>query len=352
MKDKLNMNFIGDGGVSDAVRLRLPAEKLIERGILEGQFTDLSTFMDRKLRVKLDEVWESGDEWYTKSKASVLTRPSLPELLGGLRDKHGHTLICDVDDDFHAIPEHHPGYRAVGPGNLDFLERHSVAMRMADIVTTTTDELANRITQKPINVKPEKIRVIPNGWDDSMWWNMRVPTSTVNIGWGGTITHRADFLLCRDALIEIALKYKDVRVVIAGDPEIYAMMKRIPEKQKMFLPMVRYEDYPHTLTYYDILLAPLENTNFNNGKSDIKLVDAGAAEIPFVASDVPIYSTGIWDEGGYLVRTKDEWFSALEELVLYDEIRERKGKKCREIAMPRHMNTLSDEWLAVYQEAL
>jgi glycosyltransferase involved in cell wall biosynthesis len=223
---------------------------------------------------------------------------------------------------------------------------------MADLVTVTTDELANRITQKPVDVRPERIRIVPNGWGDSKWFDLRVPTKTINIGWGGTITHRSDFLLCRDALIEIALKYEHVKIVIAGDPEIYGMMKRVSEAQKMFLPMVRYEDYPHTLTYYDILLAPLEDTPFNNAKSDIKLVDAGAAIIPFVASDMPVYSTGLWDDGGYLVNTKDEWFSALEELVTHDEIREAKGKKCREIAMVRHIDNLSKDWLAVYKEAL
>ena len=350
--NKLNISFIGDGGVSDAVRLRLPAEKLMENDEISGSFTDLSKFREGELgRIKWEQLWDAGDEVYEGTSMSVITRPVFPELVGGLRDKYGHFIVADVDDDFHSIPKSHVGYRAVGPGNQDFLERHRVSLRMADLVTTTTPELAARLSEDPIGVKADRVRIVPNGWGDNEWWGRTQQRDTVNIGWGGTITHRADFLLCLDALVEIAEKYKSVKIVIAADPEIYRMLKAVREEQKMFLPMVRYEDYPHTLTYYDILIAPLEDTRFNNAKSDIKLVDAGAARIPFVASDVPIYRSDLWRECGFLVRGKAQWFDALEELVLYPETRERMGEECGNQAELRHMNKLSQDWLKVYKEA-
>ena len=350
--DRLNISFIGDGGVSDAVRLRLPAEKLMENDEIDGSFTNLGQFRESELgNIKFDELWEAGDSAFKKSSVSVITRPVHPELLGGLKDKYGHTIVADVDDDFHSIPKSHVGYRAVGPGNQDFLERHRVALRMADLVTTTTPEMAIRLQADPIKVKADRIRIVPNGWGDSKWWGQKYTRDTVNIGWGGTITHRADFLLCLDALVEITMKYKFAKIVIAADPEIYRMLKQVKEQQKMFLPMVRYEDYPHTLTYYDILIAPLEDTPFNNAKSDIKLVDAGAAKIPFVASDVPIYQGDLWRECGFLVHGKDGWFEALEKLVLYPEIREMMGEECRNQAELRHISALSEDWLKIYKEA-
>jgi glycosyltransferase involved in cell wall biosynthesis len=269
-----------------------------------------------------------------------------------VKEKYGLPILADVDDDFHSIPKSHPGYMAVGPGNPKFLQGHKDCLDMADKVTVTTVELANRLSVPPLAVRPTKLEVISNGWGESEWWGKRYSRGTVNIGWGGTITHRSDFLLCKDALDYILSKYKYVKIVIAGDPEIYKMMDKVKESQKMFLPMVRYEDYPHTLCYYDILIAPLENNRFNGAKSDIKLVDAGAAQIPFVASDVPIYRDAIWQEGGYLVRGKDNWINALEELVLHDEVRERKGRACREAAWSRHIGKLSDLWVNVYKEVI
>ena len=348
---KLNICFIGDGGVSDAIRLRLSAEKLMENDKIAGSFVDLSRFRESELGfVSWDQLWESGDSAFKKASMSVVTRPVHAELIGGLRDKYGHKVVADVDDDFHSIPQSHVGYRAVGPGNQDFLERHRVSLRMADLVTTTTHELATRLRADPIKVKSEKIRIVPNGWGDSKWWGMKYRRNTINIGWGGTITHRADFLLCLDALVEITKKYAYAKIVVAADPEIYRMLKQVKEEQKMFLPMVRYEDYPHTLTYYDILIAPLENTRFNNAKSDIKLVDAGAAKIPFVASNVPVYETGFWEGGGYYVHGKSEWFDALESLVLYDTTRQEMGLIAGHHAKARHMNVLSKDWLEIYRE--
>jgi glycosyltransferase involved in cell wall biosynthesis len=346
MTDKINVIYIGDGGVSDAVRLRLPANHLIDEGVMKGSFINLSQFRT------VEQVMESAEKELEAADLAVFTRPAIPELMEQIIEKYDIPTVADLDDDFHAIPKSHPGYQAVGPGNPKHLRGHKKCLEMADKVTVTTLELANRISVPPLAVSPRKIEIIPNGWGDSQWWDYRYERDTVNIGWGGTITHRSDFLLCKDALDHILGKYKYVRIVIAGDPEIYKMFPKVKEPQKMFLPMVRYEDYPHTLMYYDILIAPLEDNLFNGAKSDIKLVDAGASKIPFVASDVPIYRDDIWQEGGYLVHGKNSWINALEELVLHDEVRARKGRECRRAAEARHMNVLAKDWLSVYKEAL
>jgi glycosyltransferase involved in cell wall biosynthesis len=342
----ISIVYIGDGGVSDAVRLRLPAHHLIEEKEIEGIFVSLDQFSTVK------QVLERSDDALSKADLAVFTRPANPELVEAVRERYGLAIVADVDDDFHALPKSHPGYMAVGPGNPAFLEKHITCLDMVDKITCTTAELATRLRILGAKHDFAPITVIPNGWGESEWWGWKFQRDTVNIGWGGTITHRADFVLCMDALLEIAYKYKYSKIVIAGDPEIYKMLKPVKEEQKMFLPMVRYEDYPHTLMYYDILLAPLENNYFNNAKSDIKLVDAGAAKIPYVASDVPIYQDNLWNDGGYLVSGKDSWFNALEELVLYPEIRKEKGERCRRAAEARHIALLAKDWMTVYEEAL
>jgi glycosyltransferase involved in cell wall biosynthesis len=345
--NKINIIYIGDGGVSDAVRLRLPANQLIDDGVLEGSFVNLAQFRT------LAQVLESAEQELEAADMAVLTRPAIPELVEALKEKYEFPIVADIDDDFYSISKSHPGYMAVGPGNPDFLEGHRLCLGMADVVTVTTTELANRVSVPPLAVPPPKIRVIPNGWGDSEWWGRKYDRDGwINIGWGGTITHRSDFLLCKNVLELITQKYKYARLVIAGDPEIYKMFPKVKEDQKTFLPMVRYEDYPHTLMYYDILVAPLENNRFNGAKSDIKLVDAGAAKIPFVASDVPIYQDDVWNDGGYLVSGEDSWLNALEELVLHDRVREEKGKECRRAAEARHISVLASDWLDAYKEAI
>ena len=326
MAGKSRLLFLGTGGVSDAVRLILPARELSKKGVL----------------VEIHSMGEFGSNlhlsWVASQKgkfnACLLSRPHDPALVEALKGI-GLYVVVDLDDDFHSIPKAHPGYKYVGPGNPKYLENVAGCVYLADALTVTTKLLQERWQELQ-----KDITIIPNGWSkDNPFWGKTYPRETTNLFWGGTITHREDFELALPSLVRIANSYPSVRIVIAGDPQIYQMLQKVPQKQKVFVPNVTYDDYPHSLCYADILLAPLINNDFNNHKSDVKLVDAGAARIPWVASITKQYSS--WREGGLFA---GEWYGAISWMLNEPDTRAKLAEAGYQRALPREMGNLIDLW--------
>jgi glycosyltransferase involved in cell wall biosynthesis len=302
------------------------------------------------------ETGYQGLRWQDKSPppnpdidAVIFSRPHHDSLLSAYK-RMGIPTIVDMDDDFHTIPENHPGYQVVGPGDPIWLMKLENCIYLADHVTVTTNELSNRLAR--FRDDPNSITVIPNGWSSSepYWLSKRsVHKDKIVIGWGGTITHREDFQMCIKPIKRILKEHPNVMICIAGDYEIYRYFAPAPEKQRGMIPMVRYELYPLVLSTWDILIAPLLNTEFNRAKSDIKLVDACARGIPFVASDMPVYSN--WDKGGILA-SDDEWYDVLKRLVEDSELRKRLGQEGKKNAKEREMIELGDLWADTIEKTI
>lgn len=335
--------LVGEGTVSDAVRLKLPAEEMTRMGVVNPYFLTIS------MR-SLEDATEPNMD------AVIFSRPHNYKMIKAYK-RQGVKIIVDMDDDFHAIPPEHPGYKYVGKGDPIYLDALERSIGMADLLTVTTQELADRLRQFNDNIK-----IIPNGWSvHTPHWNRKHKVSfsiddvhkdlePVVIGWAGTITHREDFMECYEAVKDILDIYPGTRIYIGGDHEIYRNFKSIPELRKKFFEMVPYNLYPWLLGYFDILLAPLKDNYFNNAKSDIKLVDAGAKGIPYVASDIPIYDS--WSDGGYKVSSDHEWGDALAELVINKEKRETLGNLGKDLALDREMWVLARQWFDAIRSVL
>lgn len=329
-----NILLIGEGTVSDDVRLRNIGQCLAAEGF---------SVLYQNLYYRDDDLP------IPDSPVDVVFfgRPHHSDLLLYYKRK-GIPIIVDADDDFRAIPETHPGYNYVGLGDTAFLRKYENCLYLADIVTTTTNILAERLREINPNV-----RVIPNGWSASNpnWYTKRhIYSDSVFIGWAGTITHREDFAVCLDAVRQALKKHKEARVLIAGDVEIYRKFKRISEKKKLYIPMMPYRLYPVLLSFCDIFLAPLEDNFFNRAKSDIKLVDAGAKGIPYIASNMTVYQS--WGGGGILASTPDEWFEAIDKLVSDRVLRAKYAEEGHKLAQERLMSKLIDQWLEIINGVL
>jgi glycosyltransferase involved in cell wall biosynthesis len=99
-----------------------------------------------------------------------------------------------------------------------------------------------------------------------------------------------------------------------------------------------WRNLPGFIRSIDVSLAPLElNNRFTEAKSELKYFEAGLVEVPTVASDIPSYRFAIrHGHNGFLCSTKDDWFNALETLVLDRSLREGMGKEARQDAVQRY----------------
>ena len=77
-------------------------------------------------------------------------------------------------------------------------------------------------------------------------------------------------------------------------------------------PILPLDEYMKFYEANDVSIAPLVSTEFNKGKSNLKFLEAGAAKMPFICSNVyPYrYDMGMHDKGIKLCDNVNEWYRA------------------------------------------
>jgi len=236
-------------------------------------------------------------------------------LLKKLKEAEKH-IVYDIDDNLFDIPRENPASRFIG---RDEMMAAAECMKLADVVTTTTEELSKRLV-KTIG-EPLSPVVIPNAIDTEGWLATPFtgsPDGFRRIFWQGGESHAEDWEECADAVDAIMAEMADVRLVILG---------YLPPAVRMFLTRAHWKGRVEFLgfnaaeTYFQIIkavraevgIAPLKQTGFNACKSPIKLLEYSMIGMPTVASNVLPYSAVIDpdDKDGFLVSGSREWFDAL-----------------------------------------
>ena len=149
--------------------------------------------------------------------------------------------------------------------------------------------------------------------------------------------------MCIRDRIRIIREFPNTRVVIIGNPQAYRLFENLPENRRMYLPAVAPEEFPYQLSQVDVLLVPLRNTPYNLSLPDTLLVEAGAKGIPWVASSNPSFQ--LWQNGGVISESLDEWHLNMRHLIMDEELRRRLGKEGRSAAESREMNQAGKLWL-------
>jgi glycosyltransferase involved in cell wall biosynthesis len=147
------------------------------------------------------------------------------------------------------------------------------------------------------------------------------------IGWQGSSTHETDFKIIMPALKMICDEHPNVMFRFLGNvPE--AIKGIIPNSRFQYTKGVPFEKYPPFLKFahFDIGLAPITPSHFNESKSNLKWMEYGAIGVPCVASNWYPYARSI-EEGvtGFLARNVEEWYTKIKRLVESPELRQTVG---------------------------
>ncbi|HIQ05787.1 MAG TPA: glycosyltransferase family 1 protein [Anaerolineae bacterium] len=314
--------------VSSPYRLLMPAEALRERGY----------------EVRVSQVFNIAD--IAHYDLFVFSR-SLNWMWMQACVDAGKPIVLDLDDNFHRLPPHHPDhmhFRANGSQRLRALE---AGLRLTSLLTVTTPELAS--FYRPVVTA---VAVLPNCWTRSnpAWKALSPPRATINLGWAGTPTHRWDVAMIVGPVTRLLKERPQVKLVIGGDRTVYDFFAHLPVAQRGFVPFLPFDRYPEMLAQFDILLAPLQDNDFNRAKSDVKLMEAGLRRIPWVASPIPAYQR--WDAGGLLASTPDEWYERLKLLVDDPALRQYLGQEGYRKALKREIRLQVDHWITAYEGLL
>jgi processive 1,2-diacylglycerol beta-glucosyltransferase len=259
---------------------------------------------------------------------------ALAEALLETVHRAGARLLYALDDNFFELAQENKDWSPTQA----VLQAVDFFLRQADGVLVTTPPLKERFS-----TYNARITVVPNMLDERLlsarrktlpgqfllrsvrWLKRQIQRQPMVIGYMGTRTHDDDLLMILPALRAVSQRHRDKigfeMIGVMARPETLGAMAGLP---------VRYIDpggehtaYPAFINWFskvvwwDIALAPLQDSAFNGYKSDIKFLDYAAIAAAGVFSRVPAYTDTVQHRhNGLLVEnTVAAWEFALEELL-------------------------------------
>ena len=279
---------------------------------------------------------ERGEIWFSK----MSDNPDIDHIYGAHKDLTGAKFVLDLDDYPGMVNSDHPDFKALEV-RRPMRER---MIKMADHVVVSTPLIKEAI--KDLN---SFCTVIPNAIDPAIWKfkNQKKNDGKIRIGWISSGSHFSDLPIIEDVMQEIMDKYKNVEFHFAG-----MSWDKVARDQFFHHIGVRsYKQFPRWYSEkgFDIAIAPLKDTQFNQAKSNIKYLEAAMLEIPIVASDVEPYRSIQHGKTGFLASSREHWMKYLIKLIEDKDLRERIGKAAKQDALD---NWTIDKFLPLYEDLL
>lgn len=216
--------------------------------------------------------------------------------------------------------------------------RLKYALARCDRMVVSTDFLADAYR----HLIPD-IRVVPNRLEQALWLPLHSKKRTSakpRIGWAGGTTHQGDLILLKEIIeqtrheadwVFFGMCPKEIRPLIV---EYHA-----------FGP---YSEYPARLAALnlDIAVAPLAQIPFNQGKSNLRLLEYGILGIPVVSTDIDPYQGS---PACCVANTVEAWTKALRERIHDADAREREGAALRQwVHQDYLLENHLQEWLCAH----
>lgn len=244
-------------------------------------------------------------------------------------------IVFAMDDLLTKLDSTNP-FRKEHPANNR--SRLKFALERCDRLVVSTDYLADCFSHLTGDV-----RIVPNRLEMATWLPLRSGRRTSarpRIGWAGGTTHLGDLALLKE-VIERTRGEADWIFFGMCPPEIRPLLAEYHE-------LVAFADYPARLASlnFDIAVAPLAETPFNRGKSNLRLLEYGMLGIPVVCTDIDPYRNS---PACRVENTVEAWVGALRERIHDADAREREGHEMRRwVRKGFLLEDHIDEWLSAH----
>lgn len=200
----------------------------------------------------------------------------------------------------------------------DGVMRMGKTLQLCDAAITTTERLACELKKYVPevfinrNTASEEMCAL----SEAALSSVKKISDKVRIGYfSGSMTHNDDFLLVLPALAEIMRSDSKVELHICGELLIPKELAGL-EQQIISHPFVDWRELPQLIAEMDINIAPLEESIFNEAKSENKWVEAALVKVPTIASNVGAFARMIQNNvTGVLCATEEEWKDSLKRLI-------------------------------------
>ncbi|MCX8956307.1 glycosyltransferase family 1 protein [Erwinia psidii] len=272
--------------------------------------------IDRTLKETIVNIFSSG--------AIILIRPNYDPVtiyIMMLCNRLGVKVTLDIDDLM--LPEYVSFQGAVRSRDFDeldlkkILDRDSSLLLLADKILCSTPELVEIYSKSHRNVSllRNKLPVRFSAKYQNKNTDNTAPLRLLYLS--GTKTHVMDFSVISGVLMNLAQSRRNnIEITFLGTIGNYARAFKAVGATVNESGVVGFEKMLEIISRHDVVLVPLEETVFNNSKSNIKFIEAAAAHVPVIASPVREFSQYIvHGVNGWLCRTADEWHDLISELI-------------------------------------
>jgi glycosyltransferase involved in cell wall biosynthesis len=237
----------------------------------------------------------------------------------------GIKIILDIDD-YWQLSAHHvlrQQYQMMqAPAKI------VESIRYADLVTTTNEQLADKIRKINPNV-----HVIPNAIYPEIYPQFQpnyIPGNKYRIGYMAGVCHWEDVILTQEGFKQL---HADPTIKDKFTIKLFGYNEASPEYKRfenVFTDRgagVNYERvyatdvYNYALGYngLDAVIVPLNNNTFNSCKSELKMIEAGFMNKACIVSDVQPYTVLIKNGVNCIAvnkhRNHKDWYKAMRKLI-------------------------------------
>lgn len=253
----------------------------------------------------------------------------------------GAKLILDLDD-YWVLNKDHVSYKHYKDNNLTRIIEENI--RVADCVTCSTEYLASRAAVLNPNVVVVKNVPYPDRFHQYV--PIQKPAPFVRFGWFGGAQHVEDI-----ALMEKSMKLLNndkslngkYTVTLAGynDNPSYNYYQKVfsangQNRHYTRIPARSVYEYMYGYNDVDVTYAPVNKTEFNRSRSELKVVEAGWMGKALICSDMDYYKEHIkHGYNGFIVSKAEEsgWYRYTKQLILDKDLREGMQKNLQEYVL-------------------
>lgn len=237
----------------------------------------------------------------------------------------------------------------------DGVNRTRETLSLCDYAITTTEKLAEELKNYCPNVFINRNVASEKMVEYSLAAMDRVTKANnkVYIGYlSGSITHNPDFEMILPAITNVMRKYNNVYLKIVGELDIPNELEKFKDRIDV-APFVEWQGLPEIIASLDINLAPIEESIFNEAKSENKWIEAALCKVPTIASNIGAFKHCIkhGEDGVLCENNVDEWTNALDKLISDTNYREKIGDNAFNRCIKKNVTTYTGRNLVEYIES-
>lgn len=244
--------------------------------------------------------------------------PGTPQMLEWARSE-GLPVMFHIDDDLLAIPQEIGERKFAFHNSPERLETVRTLLDSADLVYVSTEALQARLAEYGPKAPLCAGRIYCSGHVI----RRPSPGPARKVGYMASADHAHNLAMILPAIEALLDSHPQVTFELFGSIPRPPQLARFGDRISTAPPIANYGNFLEEFSRFgwDIGLCPLNPIPFNLMKANTKWVEYTCVGAAVVASRGGVYDTCCADGAGVLAGSVDEWFGALERLVLDEEAR-------------------------------